>query len=175
MKNYIKSIISLTVIIALVTVALAATNFVTAPIIEKNAGAAANEALLVVMPDGGDFTPVDMTQYTLPESVIEAYTASNGGCVVKLSATGYGPDLIIMCGVDGDGNVTGAVCLSSNETLGAEKTYGDTLKGATIDTVEDIATVSGATMTTSAYKGAVKDALNTAIILGGGSADLRSD
>ena len=38
MKNYIKSIISLTVIIALVTVALAATNFVTAPIIEKNAG-----------------------------------------------------------------------------------------------------------------------------------------
>ena len=175
MKNYIKSIISLTVIIALVTVALSVTNFVTAPIIEKNAGAAANEALLVVMPDGGDFTPVDMTQYTLPESVIEAYTASNGGCVVKLSATGYGPDLIIMCGVDGDGNVTGAVCLSSNETLGAEKTYGDTLKGATIDTVEDIATVSGATMTTSAYKGAVKDALNTAIILGGGSADLRSD
>lgn len=175
MKNYIKSIISLTVIIALVTVALSVTNFVTAPIIEKNAGAAANEALLVVMPDGGDFTQVDMTQYTLPESVIEAYTASNGGCVVKLSATGYGPDLIIMCGVDGDGNVTGAVCLSSNETLGAEKTYGDTLKGATIDTVEDIATVSGATMTTSAYKGAVKDALNTAIILGGGSADLRSD
>lgn len=175
MKNYIKSIISLTVIIALVTVALAATNYVTAPIIEKNAGAAANEALLVVMPDGGDFTQVDMTQYTLPESVIEAYTASNGGCVVKLSATGYGPDLIIMCGVDADGNVTGAVCLSSNETLGAEKTYGDTLKGATIDTVEDIATVSGATMTTSAYKGAIKDALNTAIILGGGSADLRSD
>lgn len=175
MKNYIKSIISLTVIIALVTVALSVTNFVTAPIIEKNAGAAANEALLVVMPDGGDFTQVDMTQYTLPESVIEAYTASNGGCVVKLSATGYGPDLIIMCGVDADGNVTGAVCLSSNETLGAEKTYGDTLKGATIDTVEDIATVSGATMTTSAYKGAVKDALNTAIILGGGSADLRSD
>lgn len=174
MKNYIKSIISLTVIIALVTVALAATNFVTAPIIEKNAGAAANEALLVVMPDGGDFTQVDMTQYTLPESVIEAYTASNGGCVVKLSATGYGPDLIIMCGVDADGNVTGAVCLSSNETLGAEKTYGDTLKGATIDTVEDIATVSGATMTTSAYKGAVKDALNTAIILGGGSVDIRT-
>lgn len=175
MKNYIKSIISLTVIIALVTVALAATNYVTAPIIEKNAGAAANEALLVVMPDGGDFTAVDMTQYTLPESVLEAYTASNGGCVVKLTATGYGPDMIIMCGVDADGNVTGAVCLSSNETLGAEKTYGDTLKGATIDTVDGIATVSGATMTTGAYKGAVKDALNTAIILGGGSADLRSD
>ena len=75
MKNYIKSIISLVVIIAVVTVALAATNYVTAPIIEKNAGAAANEALLVVMPDGGDFTAADLSQYTLPETVVEAYTA----------------------------------------------------------------------------------------------------
>ena len=174
MKNYIRSIISLTVIFAVVVVALAATNTITAPIIEKNAGAAANEALLVVMPDGGEFTAADLTQYTLPESVLEAFTASNGGAVVKLTATGYGPDMIIMCGVDADGNVTGTVCLSSNETLGVEKTYGDTLKGATIDTIDGIATVSGATMTTGAYKNAVKDAINTATILGGGSADIRS-
>lgn len=174
MKNYIKSIISLTVICAVVAIALGATNYVTAPIIEKNAGAAANEALLVVMPDGGDFTAADLTQYTLPATVLEAYTASNGGSVVKLSTTGYGPDMIIMCGVDADGNVTGTVCLSSNETLSAEKTYGDTLKGATIDTIDGIATVSGATMTTGAYRDAVKDAINTAIILGGGSADIRS-
>ena len=108
------------------------------------------------------------------ESVLEAFTASNGGAVVKLTATGYGPDMIIMCGVDASGNVTGTVCLSSNETLGVEKTYGDTLKGATIDTIDGIATVSGATMTTGAYKNAVKDAINTATILGGGSADIRS-
>ncbi len=174
MKDYIRSIISLTVIFAVVVVALAATNTVTAPIIEKNAGAAANEALLVVMPDGGEFTAADLTQYTLPESVLEAFTASNGGAVVKLKATGYGPDMIIMCGVDASGNVTGTVCLSSNETLGVEKTYGDTLKGATIDTIDGIATISGATMTTGAYKSAVKDAINTATILGGGSADIRS-
>lgn len=174
MKNYIKSIISLTVICAVVAVALAATNYVTAPIIEKNAGAAANEALLVVMPDGGDFTAVDLTQYSLPETVVEAYNASNGGSVVKLTTTGYGPDMIIMCGVNADGVVTGAVCLSSNETLGVEKTYGDTLKDATIDTIDGLATVSGATMTTENYRNAVKDAINTAIILGGGSADIRS-
>lgn len=174
MKNYIKSIISLTVICAVVAVALAATNYVTAPIIEKNAGAAANEALLVVMPDGGDFTAVDLTQYSLPETVVEAYNASNGGAVVKLKTTGYGPDMIIMCGVNADGVVTGAVCLSSNETLGVEKTYGDTLKDATIDTIDGLATVSGATMTTGNYKNAVKDAINTATILGGGSADIRS-
>lgn len=126
MKKYLKSIISLTVICAVVAALLAATNKLTAPIIEKNAGAAANEALLVVMPDGGDFTAVDMTQYTFPESVLEAYTASNGGGVFKVTATGYGPDMIIMCGVDAGGTVTGAVCLSSNETLGVEKTFGET-------------------------------------------------
>lgn len=175
MKKYIKSIISLTVICAVIAAALAVTNLITAPIIEKNASAAANKALLVVMPDGGDFTAVDLTKYTLPESVTEAYTASNGGCVVKLKATGYGPNMVVMCGVDANGVVTGAVCLSSNETLGVEKTFGETIKGVTVDTIEGLATVSGATMTTGAYKGAVKDALNTAIILGGGSADIRTE
>lgn len=175
MKKYIKSIISLTIICAVVAVALAMTNSVTAPLIEKNQAAAANEALLVVMPDGGDFTAVDITKYTLPETVTEAYTASNGGCVIKLTTKGYGPGMVIMCGVDANGVVTGAVCLSSNETLGVEKAYGETVKGATIEGADDIATISGATMTTGAYKGAVKDALNAAIILGGGSADIRTE
>ena len=167
MKNYIRSIISLTVIFAVVVAALAATNTITAPIIEKNAGAAANEALLVVMPDGGEFTAADLTQYTLPESVLEAFTASNGGAVVKLTATGYGPDMIIMCGVDADGNVTGTVCLSSNETLGVEKTYGDTLKGATIDTIDGIATISGATLSSTAVKNGINAAVAYANSLGG--------
>lgn len=175
MKKYIKSIISLTVICAVIAALLAVTNSKTAPIIDKNQKAAANKALLEVMPDGGDFTAVDLAKYTLPESVQEAYTASNGGCVVKLTAKGYGPDMIIMCGVDANGVITGAVCLSSNETLGVEKTYGETTKGATVGSIDDLATVSGATMTTGAYKGAVKDALNTAIILGGGSADIRTE
>lgn len=174
MKKYLKSIISLTVICAVVAALLAATNQLTAPIIEKNAGAAANEALLEVLPDGGDFTAVDLTQYTLPSSVLEAYTASNGGSVFKVTATGYGPDMIIMCGVDASGTVTGAVCLSSNETLGQEKTYGTTTVGATVDTIDGLATVSGATMTTGAYKNAVKDALNSAAILGGASVDIRT-
>lgn len=175
MKKHLSSIISLTVICAVVAVLMAVTNSFTAPIIEKNAGAAANAALLEVMPDGGDFTAVDLTQHTLPESVLEAYSASNGGHVFRLTATGYGPDMIIMCGVDADGVVTGAVCLSSNETLSHEKTYGATTVGATAETIDSVATISGATMTTENYRNAVKDALNSAIILGGGSVDIRSE
>lgn len=175
MKKHLSTIISLTVICAVVAVLMAVTNSFTAPLIEKNASSAANEALLEVMPDGGDFTAVDLTQYELPASVLEAYNSSNGGHVFKLTATGYGPDMIIMCGVGADGVVTGAVCLSSNETLSHEKTYGTTTIGATVDTIDGLATISGATMTTGAYKGAVKDALNSAIILDGGSADIRSE
>ena len=176
MKKYIKSVISLTVICAVVASLLAVTNFVTAPIIEKNAASAANEALVIVMPEGTEFTPVDLSSYELPATVTEAFSEAGGGYVVKLTTAGYGTDMVIMCGVSAAGEITGATCLSSNETLGVEKTYGDNVAGFTAETIDDgLATLSGATMTTQAYKDALKDALNTAIILGGGSVDIRSE
>ena len=175
MKNYVKSVISLTVICAVVATLLAVTNFVTAPIIEKNAASAANEALVIVMPEGTDFAPVDISTYELPSTVTEVYSEASGGYVVKLTTAGYGTDMVIMCGVSAAGEITGATCLSSNETLGVEKTYGENVAGYTADTIEGLATLSGATMTTQAYKDALKDALNTAIILGGGSVDIRSE
>lgn len=175
MKNYIKSVGALTVICAVIAILLALTNSITAPIIEKNANAAANDALLIVLPDGEEFTSVDLSAYELPATVTEAFTEKNGGVVVKLTTSGYGSDMVIMVGIDGSGTVTGATCLSSNETLGYEKTYGENTVGATVDTVDGIDVVAGATKTTAAYKGAVKDALNTAVILGGGSVDVRTE
>lgn len=175
MKNYIKSVGALTVICAVIAILLALTNSITAPIIEKNANAAANEALLIVLPDGEEFTSVDLSSYELPSTVTEAFTEKNGGVVVKLTTSGYGSDMVIMVGIDGSGTVTGATCLSSNETLGYEKTYGESVAGATVDTVDGIDVIAGATKTTAAYKGAVKDALNTAVILGGGSVDVRTE
>ena len=175
MKNYIKSVGALTVICGVVAILLALTNSITAPIIEKNASSAANEALVIVLPDGEEFTSVDLSSYTLPATVTEAFTEKNGGVVVKLTTTGYGSDMVIMVGIDGSGTVTGATCLSSNETLGHEKTYGESTIGATVDTIDGFDVVAGATMTTDAYKSAVKDALNTAIILGGGSVDVRTE
>ena len=175
MKNYIKSVGALTVICAVIAILLALTNSITAPIIEKNASAAANDALLIVLPDGEEFTYVDLSAYELPATVTEAFTEKNGGVVVKLTTSGYGSDMVIMVGIDGSGTVTGATCLSSNETLGYEKTYGENTVGATVDTVDGIDVIAGATKTTAAYKGAVKDALNTAVILGGGSVDVRTE
>lgn len=175
MMKHIKTVLSLTVICAVVSVLLAVTNYITAPIIRENENKESNKALLVVMPDGGDFEQVDISSYKLPETVTEAYKASNGGYVFKMKTAGYGSDFIIMCGINAEGIVTGATCISSTETLGVEKVYGEKLKDASLETIEGVATESGATKTTQAYKNAIKDALNAAVILGGGDVDLRSE
>lgn len=174
-KN-IKNIAVLVCICAVITLLLAATNTITAPIIEKNQSAAANAALLEVMPDGNGFEAVDISGYTLPSTVSEVYEETSGaGYVIKLVTSGYGSDMVIMCGVRKEGTVTGAVCLSSNETLGKEKTYGESFVNKDADGVEALDTVAGATKTTAAYKNAVKDALNAVIILGGGEVDIRTE
>ena len=67
--------------------------------------------------------------------------------------------MVILCGISADGRVSGSLCLSSGETLGYEKTYGDAVKGATLSTVDGVDAVSGATKTTEGYRNAVKDAL----------------
>lgn len=175
MKQNIKSVIVLVAICGVMALLLAATNQLTAPIIAENAAAAANAALKEVMPNGTDFEKVDLSAYELPATVTEAHKETNGlGYVVTLTTKGYASDFVIMCGVNADGTVSGATCLSSNETLSKEKEYGTVFTGKDAAAVEAVDTVGGATMTTEAYKNAVKDALNTAIILGGGDVDIRT-
>ena len=175
MKKSIQSTLVLICICAAVSLMLAVTNAITAPIIEENQSAAATEALLVVMPDGRDFVSVDLSAYTLPATVTEAWSEAGGGYVITLNTTGYSSGMIIMCGVRADGTVSGATCLSSGETLGYEKTFGASFTGLNAEGVAAVDTISGATRTTAAYRGAVQDALNAAIILGGGSVDIRTE
>ena len=173
MKKSVTSTLVLFAICAVMAILLALTNSITAPIIQKNQEAAANEALLEVMPGGEGFEKMDLSSYELPATVTEVYKEAKGGYVVTLTTTGYGSGFVIMCGVSADGTVTGTVCLASTETLGHEKTFGANFVGKDAAGVDATDTISGATKTTQAYKNAVKDALNTAIILGGGSVDLR--
>ena len=175
MKKSVVSTLVLVCICAVMAILLAITNAITAPIIEKNQAAAANQALLEVMPDGESFEKMDISTYTLPATVTEVYQESKGGYVVRMTTSGYSSGLVIMCGVKADGTVSGVVCLASSETLGYEKTFGESFVGKDAAGVEAVETISGATKTTQAFKDAVKDAQNTAIILGGGSVDLRDE
>ena len=175
MMKSVKSVVTLLCICAVMAVMMAITNAITAPIIAQNQAAAANDALKVVMPHGEGFEKMDVSGYTLPATVTEVYSEAGGGYVFQLTTTGYSTGFVILCGVNADGTVSGATCLASTETLGYEKTYGENFIGKNMEGVDGVDTVSGATKTTGAYRSAVKDALNAAIILGGGSVDLRTE
>ena len=175
MRKHLTTICSLTIICAVVAILLAATNHITAPIIKEQENSAAFAALTEVFPGGEGFEQIDISKYELPNTITEAYSEKSGGYVFKIETSGYNSGLIIMCGVDSNGAVTGATYIASSETLGAEKDYGDNLVGSTKDSIDGVATVSGATKTTGAYKNAAKDAINASIILGGGSVDLRDE
>lgn len=175
MIKHLKSVIALTLICAISTILLALTNNLTAPIIAKQEADAVNEALSVVLPDGKGFELVDLNGFELPKTITEAYKEENGGYVFKMTTTGYGSNFVILCGIDKDSVVKGAACISSNETLGVEQTYGENFVDKNLEAVGGVDTISNATKTTAAYKGAIVDALNAFTILNGGSVDIRTE
>ena len=175
MNKRIFGIISLTSICVVVSVLLALTNYITSPIIKEQENAAVMGALGEVLEGAKTFENISLSEYTFPESITEAYSSDNGGYVFKMNVTGYSTGMVILCGVTAEGAVSGAKCLSSSETLGYEKTYGENFPGVTLETLDSVDTVAGATRTTSGYKNAVKDALNAFVIIGGGEVDLRTE
>ena len=179
MKKSIKSILVMVCICAVVSVVLSVTNSITAPIIKQNEQKNANQALLEVLPEGENFTLVDITSYTLPSTVSEVYSAENCGYVIKLTTTGYNSGMVLMCGISSDGTVVGTKLIASGETpsIGgaAADTFAPTIIGKNVNDIDSVDTISGATKTTTAYRAAVKDALNAVVILGGGSVDLRTE
>ncbi len=168
MKSSLKSVISLTLICAVLAVILAVTNGITAPVIEENERKAANESLLIVMPEGEDFQEVDVSSLELPVGIKSAHRETKtGGYVITVVTSGYSTGMEIMVGVSADGTVTGATCLKSAETLGKEKTYGESFLGKDAEGVEGVDTIASATLTTTGYKNAVKYAIEAASILEG--------
>ena len=179
MKKIIKSIFVLVSICAVVSTLLACVNYITAPIIKDAENKKSNAALLEVLPEGKSFEKEDLSKYTLPATVIEAYKAGEAGYVFKLSTTGYATGLVFMCGVSADGKVVGTKIITSSETPAIGGAALDTVApntvGKTLEDIDGVDTVAGATYSTAAFKNAIKDALNAAVILGGGSVDLRTE
>ncbi len=178
MMKHIKSILTLFVICAVVSVALATVNGITAPIILDRQNQAAAGALLEVMPDGGTFEKVDLSEYELPASVKEAHKASNGGFVIQIEWAGFNPGNITMVGVSADGKVTGTKTITVKDSGGNGKDSAAEIPamdangyyvGSDINTIDGVDTIGGVTVSTKAYRAAVKDALAAATILGGGS------
>ena len=77
MQN-VKPTIVLSCICMAVALILSGINMVTGPIIEAQRAAAANGALIEVMPEGSGFDELDISTLGLPESVTNAYKETSG-------------------------------------------------------------------------------------------------
>ena len=157
-----------------VALLLSLVNMFTAPVIEAAQNAAANAALLEVLPEGKNFEEIEITP-DYPSVVTAGYKA-DGGYVFRMSVVGYKPGLVIMCGIDSDGRIVGVKHIQSSETYGMEPELNGVYIGDTLDSAELIL-ATGATSsskTSKAYFDAIKAALQSAIIASGGSVDVRT-
>ncbi len=166
-KNNLMPTVVLSAICIIAVAILALVNIFTKDVILANQEAKANAALLEVMPDGKDFEKVNTDR--LPECVTAAHSSSTGGYVFQMEVVGYKTGLIIVCGVNPDGTVSGAKFIQSNETLGAENGLGDKYVGKTIESYTEIDSITGATLTSNGYKKAIGAALESFKILTGGA------
>ena len=160
-KEIIMPIIVLTCICLVVTAALAYINLVTSPVIKAAEEKAAAEARAEVLSEADSFTQMDINK--LPEGVTEVYKADNDtGYVFMLTTKGYGGDIRLICGVKPDGSIEKTKTLSHSETSGIgsrvvdnDSKYKEQYVGKTVENADEVDAVSGATISSKAYKAAI--------------------
>jgi len=162
-NDFILPIVVLLLICFFVSGALAIVNSITEPIISEAAKVRAAEEKKRIIPNAEfDLLIVD----GLPRSITEVHRATNGmGYIFAVSVIGYGTEEIkLLCGVDPEGRIIRATVLSHNETQGLgtpifEEPHAGQYWRKNIREIETVAVISGATITSVAFKRAMRDAL----------------
>ncbi|MCL2264407.1 MAG: FMN-binding protein [Treponema sp.] len=160
-KDFILPVLVLSLICLFVTGALAVVNNFTAPVIELAAAERAAAARMEIIPQADGF--VLLSAEGLPRTIVEIYRATNDkGYIFMISVPGYGGNLNMICGIDNDGKIIKTAVLSHTETKGMtdpvfsfphESQYFGKDKN-----LHGIVAVTGATISSNAYKNGVKDA-----------------
>ena len=161
-NEIIKPVLVLVCICLVVTALLAYINSVTSPIIAKAEQEKTEQAMSEVLSDSDGFEKLEIEN--LPDRVTEVYTATNGsGYVFMLTTKGYGGDMKLICGMKADGTIEQCKTLSHAETSGlgsktAEDPYRNQYCGKNADTLSEVDAITGATISSTAYKNAIEDA-----------------
>lgn len=166
MKDIIKPIIVLTAICLIVTTLLACVNSVTSPIIKAAEEKAAALARSEVLKEAESFEKLDIS---LPDGATDIFKGNHdSGYVILTQAKGYGGDIKIICGIRPDGSIENIKTLSHSETSGIgskvtdnKSDYNQKYIGKNADNYTDVDTISGATISSKAYKKAVGIAFDT--------------
>lgn len=180
MKETLTLTIKLLLICAIVTGLLAFVNNVTAPVIAENNQKNFEYTMAEVLPNAGEFSELDLEGFTPSETGVtldSIYQSTSGGYVVStVCSEGYGGDINIMVGIYPGGTVSQIKIMSMSETpgLGAksqnpeftnqyrnQKGAFTVIKNAAPEE-NQIAAISGATITSKAVTKAVNTALEAA-------------
>ncbi|MCQ2511924.1 MAG: FMN-binding protein [Lachnospiraceae bacterium] len=161
-QDMIKPVLVLLIIAAVVAALLAFVHNITEPIIAENSRIAAEKARMEVLPDADAFTeiPYDEEQF----NITSAYKADNGcGYVFTSANKGYGGDVVVTVGLDGNGNIVGIKADVSTETSGVGSKAGEekylSLYMGISGSDDNIDTISGATYSSTAVKTGVASVL----------------
>ena len=122
-KEYGMPVVVLVAICFFTTLLLALTNSVSAPIIVRNAEAAANVNRFALLPEADGFTQVEDLTYAASSdakaTVTDVYKADNGaGYVMTCVTKSFGGDLTMMVGLDANGAITGVLVTDHADTPG---------------------------------------------------------
>lgn len=161
-KKNLVPVIVLSVVCIVVAAVLGVINKFTSPIIEEKQRLAIQESLRIVMPTG-EFADPEKLADDMPDTVQAIYKEINGkGHVVVLKTRGYASEISITVGVDSEGKITKAVVTAEQESHNKPgmDSYTDAFEGLDEDRVSDVELFSGATVSSTAIKNAVIDALS---------------
>jgi electron transport complex protein RnfG len=183
-KDFLIPILVLVVICVVVSGALAATNGLTEPMIVAAAGERASAAMRELIPEAADFELLEDARF--PDGVVEAYRAVTAegdrgyvppplGYIFTLSADGYGGSgsLRLMAAVSPDGVILAMKTLANGETKGlgsrtSESAYEGQFVGMDAN-LTGYQAITGATISSKAYRGAVEKALAAFELVQGGA------
>ena len=159
MNDSVKSVVSLVVICLVVTLALSAVNYFTAPVIAENNAKAVQGSFAEALPGADGFEELEPAA-DAPETVKSIYKENNGlGYVVILETTSQYSEspMGITVGIGTDGIIKNIVLTNYAET----KNFGDDYPASYIgqdSALAGVELVSGVTYSSTAFRNAVTDA-----------------
>ena len=181
-SEFLKSAAIIVVILLVFGFAAYGLSFYTQPLIDSHNAGAELAPLLEVMPEGAKFDADALiydsanasasTLTGVPANVLKVYKEANGlGYVIRCQATSkYSKaPMVITVGVDAQGKICGIQINEYNDSL--EPEYNITVKAPEYinsfvgkdSALADIGLVAGSTFSSSAFKGAVEEAMGTLI------------
>ena len=170
-SDFVMPIIVLSVLCLVVSAALSIVNNLTLPVIKEAAAQREEKAKRDVIPDAEEFVLLEVEN--LPKTITGVYgTSNNAGFIIAVTAHGYGGDINLICGIDPQGKLIRCIVLSHTETKGLgtpvfEEPHAGQYWGKDKTGITEISAISGATITSNAYKNGIRDAFDVFEIVKG--------